>query len=95
MSRRNSRRDFIKSTALASAGFWVASSTPPARSRSINERINFACIGVGGKGTSDSNAAAKHGNVVAICDIDEQRLAGAASRFPNAKKFIDFRDMLV
>ena len=95
MSRRNSRRNFIKSTALAGAGFWVASSTPLARSRSINERINFACIGVGGKGTSDSNSAAKHGNVVAICDIDEQRLAGAAKRFPNAKKFVDFRDMLV
>ena len=29
---------------------------------SPNERINFASIGIGGKGDGDSDQAAKHGN---------------------------------
>ena len=32
-------------------------------------------------------------NIVAICDVDDDRLAAAAQRFPNAKKFYDFREL--
>jgi len=38
-----------------------------------NDRINIACIGVGGKGDSDSRDAAAHGaNIIAICDVDKR-----------------------
>jgi predicted dehydrogenase len=50
-------------------------------------------VGVDGKGSSDSREAGKHGNVVAICDIDERRLAKGAATFPDAKKFTDYREM--
>src|SRR5437899_1521029 len=94
MSGRNNRRDFLKTTALAGVGFWVAG---PARadekSTSANEQVNFACIGVGGKGDSDSRDAAQNGNIVAICDVDERTLGRAAERYPKAKKFVDFRKM--
>lgn len=88
-----SRRDFIKTTAALGAGVWLAPSSSFASSRWLNEKINFACVGVGGKGQSDSNNAGKFGNVAAICDVDENKLNEAAKRFPNAVKFIDFRDM--
>src|SRR5205807_2868767 len=62
---------------------------------SANERIRFACIGIAGKGDSDSNDAGKHGDVVAICDIDDARLENAASKkFPSAQRFHDYRKML-
>src|SRR5690606_11692981 len=57
-------------------------------------RLNFACIGVGGKGSSDTDSAAGAGNVVALCDVDEKRLEQKARRNPKAKKFTDYRAML-
>jgi len=46
--------------------------------------VNFACIGVTGKGDSDSSHAAEVGNVVAICDINESALDRKARALPNA-----------
>ena len=93
MSRHN-RRDFLKTTALVGAGFWIAGpAQADDKGKSALEQINFACIGVGGKGSSDSRDAARHGNIVAICDIDEQTLGKAAELYLNAKKFNDFRKM--
>lgn len=95
MTYRRSRRDFLKTSALAGLGVvLVAESEAWAQEKSANEKINFACIGVGGKGDSDTADAAKHGNVVAICDIDDNTLNKAAQKYPNAKKYNDFRKML-
>lgn len=94
MANRNSRRDFIKTGAAVGAGFWVAGGTTAKANVSLNEKINFACIGIGGKGSSDSNDAKQNGNVVAVCDIDAKTLAGAKDKFPGAKQFFDYRKML-
>ena len=60
-----------------------------------NDRINVACIGVGGKGDSDSNDAAHcGGNIVALCDVDTNTLDHKSKQFPNAKRFQDYRKML-
>src|SRR5262249_41700535 len=95
MSRQQHRRDFLKATALAGAGFWVAG---PVRAddkpEPAGEQVRFACIGVGGKGRSDTADAARHGTVVALCDVDEQTLGQAAKLYPRAKTFTDFRKML-
>ena len=86
----------MQTSAAIGAGFWTGHSLTPvfAQSRNTSEKINFASIGVEGKGSSDSSDAGKHGNMVAICDIDEKRLEKAAARFPDAKKFVDYREML-
>lgn len=90
-----SRRDFLKTSAALGTAWWVGSSTQTfAKSRSANEVIRFACIGVEGKGSSDRDDAGRHGDIVALCDIDEERLEKAAARYPNAKKYVDFRVML-
>jgi predicted dehydrogenase len=92
----STRREFVKSSAAAGLGVWVAGGMSRRRSLSANEEIRWACIGIDGKGSSDSDDAAAHGRVVAICDIDEVRIAKAQGegKFPAAKVFYDFRTML-
>ena len=93
MSRRSNRRQFLKQTSAASLGFWVAGGLSLAESKSANGKLNIACIGVGGKGDSDTDQAGNHGNIVAICDIDKKTLNKKAAKFPNAAKYFDFRKM--
>lgn len=95
MARRNSRRQFLQTTAATGVGFWVAGGLSAAEEKSPNERIRIACVGVAGKGSSDSSDASKHGDIVAICDIDDQKLDSASKKqgFEQAKKYNDFRKM--
>src|SRR5260370_1139954 len=94
MGVRQNRRHFLKSAAAIGAGAWIAGPDLLAAERSANEQIDIACIGVGGKGSSDTDHAGNHGNLVAICDIDDNHLAAKAQKFPKARKFNDFRRML-
>ena len=95
MRNQVNRRRFLGNTAsLVGAGYWLSSQSQLAFSASPNERVNIASIGVGGKGSSDTDDAAKFGQIVAICDIDDQRLKEKASKFPDAKPFHDFRELL-
>ncbi len=96
MTQQTTRRDFVKQSALGAgaAAWWLSTQSLEAQERSPVERLNFACIGVGGKGSSDTDSAARFGNVVALCDADEQRLEQKARRNPKAKKFTDYRQML-
>jgi predicted dehydrogenase len=88
------RRDFLKTSAAVGAGFWIASRSASAEdTTSPTQQLNFACVGVGGKGDSDSEHVSKHGNIAAIVDIDDNTLAKKGAKFPNAQKFNDFREM--
>jgi predicted dehydrogenase len=94
LKRQTTRRDFLKQSTLAGFGFWVAGGMTLADSKSPNEKVNIACIGIGGKGDSDSSQAGNHGNIVAICDIDDHFLDKKAQEFPHAKRYNDYRKML-
>jgi predicted dehydrogenase len=95
MTRPRNRRQFLKQTALAGAGFWIlgASTGATADQRSPNEKLNVAGIGVGGQGEGDIGAFAGQ-NIVALCDVDEKRAGKTFERFPKAKRYHDFRKML-
>ena len=89
-----SRRSFLQ-TSLG-AGFAIGASLPLMRGSQVlgaNERLNIGAIGVGGRGASDLAAVAGE-NIVAICDVDENRLNAAAAKHPGAKKYFDFRSLL-
>jgi len=91
---QDTRRGFIKSTAALGLGYWAAGGASRADSTSAGEKVNIACVGVGGKGGSDTNNAAEHGNIVALCDCDEGTLGKMGEKYPMAKKYTDFRKML-
>ena len=86
------RRDFLKSTAAVSAGYWISTSATRAHSQSPNEKLNLALIGIGGRGGDNLRAVAKQ-NIVALCDVDEKRGAKGFEQFPNARRFHDFRKL--
>ncbi len=94
MSRGWDRRRFLQTSSLAGFGLWTSRGRAFAQGRSPNERLRFACIGVGGKGGGDTDQVAELGDVVALCDIDSQRLGTKAEALPGAKTFRDFRTML-
>lgn len=94
MVDRGSRREVLRAALGVGVGVWLGETARAAESKSPNERVNFACIGVDGKGESDTEDAALLGNVVAICDVDEALLNKAAQKYPNARKFTDYRKML-
>ena len=96
MSKGITRRKFVQASAAATAGYWVAGGVQAEESKAANERIQFACIGIGGKGSSDSGDAERHGDIVGICDADKDRLKNSGNRkgFGNAKQFVDYREML-
>lgn len=66
----------------------------PSRVFGANQRLQVAGIGVGGKGKGDFDGLARHGNVVAACDVDARRLELAVRKYPKAQKFSDYRQML-
>jgi hypothetical protein len=88
------RRQFIKRTSAA-AGTAALAFPFVGSVLGANDRINVACIGVGGKGDSDSSDAAScGGNIVAICDVDKRTLDKKGQQFPNARKYNDYRRLL-
>lgn len=93
-SQQHSRRRFLKTTAAAGAGFWAAGGVSPRQSRAAIDEISFGCVGIDGKGSSDSQDAANNGKVVAVCDIDGEKLDKFKKKFKGAKQFFDYREML-
>jgi hypothetical protein len=88
-----SRRAFVRNGAIALAA--TAAFPSLGRILGANDRINIACIGVGGKGDSDTDDSARcGGNIVALCDVDETTLRKKAEKYPQARLYRDFRKML-
>lgn len=84
-----SRRNFLKSTSAASVGALMI---PNFLTNSPSNKLNIAVIGVGGRGRSNWSKVTNE-NIVAMCDVDDDRAAEGFSEFPNARKFKDFRKM--
>ena len=92
-ANKTSRRQFLQGMAGAAAAFTVVprrvlagSAKPP------SEKLNIACIGIGGQGGGNVNAVHEE-NIVALCDVDQRRAAKTLAKFPNAKQYRDFRKM--
>lgn len=87
------RRTFLKSTAALGAGLYLGRPTLGWASQSPNEKLNLACVGVGGRGYSDLRGVSSE-NIVALCDVDEVRAAQAFKNYPKSRKYSDFRKLL-
>jgi predicted dehydrogenase len=87
-----SRRNFLKTSAAVSGCYWLGTA-PTARAAAANDKLNVACIGVGGRGSANVGGVSRE-NIVAMCDVDASRAGGRFEQFDKAKKFEDYRVML-
>ena len=97
MRNLTSRRNFIKNTTAASAGFFIVPRhvlgkgfIPP------SDKLNIAAIGSGGKADVNLPNAWNNGtdNIVALCDVDDRQAVNSRKKWPNAPYYRDFRQML-
>ena len=92
---QTTRRSFIRGIAATTAGGIVLPNLLFAQEGGpASRKLGVAAIGCGGKGASDLEGSSKGNEVVALCDVDAKTLAEAAKKYPNAKLFHDFRQML-
>src|SRR6187431_2955398 len=93
----NSRRKFIRNSAVAGAGFFIVPRHVIGRGFiAPSDKLRIAGIGAGGKGQSDLAEFAKSPNVsiVALCDVDDRQAVKSRTSFPKATYYKDFREML-
>src|SRR5436309_5625771 len=89
------RRTFVGEVASTTAAFTIVPShvlgrrhVPP------SDKLNVACIGVGGMGANDVRGMGANENIYALCDVDAHNAADSFNAFPKAKKYRDYREML-
>jgi predicted dehydrogenase len=97
MSSKISRRQFLASGAMAAAGLTLVPSSVLGRSyghMSPSDKLNVVVVGPAGRAGSMLNSTAAAGeNIVALCDTDWRRAATVFGRFPQAKRYSDYRKM--
>lgn len=93
-----SRRKFLRNSSLAAAGFFIVPRHVLGGKGFVapSDKLNIAGIGVGGKGQSDIAEFAKSPNVniVALADVDDRQAQKTREKFPKAKYYKDYREML-
>ncbi len=95
MLRKTTRRDVLKASTAAGAGALLSLGRVWAQGDSPSEKLDVACIGIGGRGRGNVSGVDSAGaNFVAMCDVDEKHAAKTFEKYPQAEKFKDFRKML-
>ncbi|MBC7401215.1 MAG: Gfo/Idh/MocA family oxidoreductase [Mucilaginibacter sp.] len=91
-----SRKDFVKTSALAAAGFTIVPRFVLGKGyRAPSDILYYASVGLGGKGQSDNSEFVKSGKAkpAFLCDVDSDYAAGMFARYPDAKKYVDWREL--
>ena len=88
------KREFLKTSATLASSALLPTSLFGFSSKA--KRLRTAHIGVGGMGGADLASISSHPSVdvVALCDVDSEKLAAAKKNHPQAKTYIDYRVML-
>src|SRR5256712_8201675 len=89
-----SRRRFVEQAASGVAFMIVPAHVLGRGHVPPSDKLNIACIGVGGMGANDVRGVGKTENIYALCDVDDRQAAGSVAAFPLAKRFKDFRVLL-
>ena len=87
------RRKFVGDASAAVAFTVVPRHVLGRGFRAPSDILNIACIGVGGRGREDVNGVASE-NVYALCDVDDVSAAESYAKFPKAKRYKDFRELI-
>ncbi len=84
------RRDFLGTAAVGGAGLLVLRNSASARSYQANEKLNLALIGCGGRGTWFVDTIPRMENVVALCDVNQQKMSDTFQRWSDGvQKYSD------
>jgi predicted dehydrogenase len=84
------RRRFLVNTAAGAAGLLAAPAV--VSGRNLNEKLNIAVIGCGGRGAANLQSVASE-SIVALVDVNEANLDAAARSLPKASRFVNFREL--
>lgn len=87
--KRINRRSFLKTSAAIGAAATI-SAPNILRGHNLNERLNIAMIGIGNRGQRNTGYFEKE-NIVALCDVNTEKLGIAAKFLPKARRATDFR----
>jgi len=98
MSHCPDRRSFLKAGTAVAGGIAAAMVVPRAvlggpRQIPPSEKMNVAGIGIGGMGGGNL-ANLESENIVALCDVDPSYAARTIKKYPKAKIYVDYREML-
>ena len=88
------RRQLLKAAAYASVTM-VPENVWASRRQGPNSKLSLAGVGVGGVGFSQLQECEKAGfRIAALCDVDDSFAKKAYDRWPKARRYRDFREML-
>lgn len=95
IGKQITRRRFVGTTAAIGAALVVPRHVVAGSGKlAPSDKMNLGCVGVGGmQGASDVGSVSGE-NIYSLCDVDENFLNKSAERYPKAKKYRDFREML-
>ncbi len=91
MTKPISRRALLRDTAAIGVGCWVVG-PGGLHAASPNQKLNIAMVAAGGRGGANLRSVSSE-NIVALCDVDANRLKQASGRHPDAKTFVDYRKL--
>lgn len=91
------RKEFLSKGLMAAAGFYIVPRHVLGKGFiAPSDKIAIASIGAGGKGEVDITYIAGSGktNIAYLCDVDDRRAAAMRQKFPSAKYYKDYRELL-
>lgn len=97
---QSNRRRFLQTAAAATAActlpIWYLEELAQTSKLAAAEEDKpaVALVGCGGMGRGDAKNASRFGRIVAVCDVDEARLAEAKKLWPDAEPYRDFRKVM-
>ena len=102
MSKEITRRSFLKTGTAVAAGLAVAPNiiiagekTPKKEKKkkvAPSDKLNILGVGIGGRGAADL-AEMETENIIGLCDVDWKYADHVFNKYPQAKKYNDYRVM--
>lgn len=96
-TNKDSRRKFLRDASLAATGFFIVPRHVLGKGFiAPSDRLIIAGIGAGGKGQDDLKNFYGSGkaDIACLVDVDDRQAVESVKRFPKAKYYKDFREML-
>ena len=98
MAKEISRRSFLKTGTAAAIGLSVAPGMMAKKKKKVedtaplNRKLKILAVGVGGRGSSVLKGLETE-DIIGLCDVDWKYAMPVFERYPNAKRYNDYKVM--